>query len=83
MNSDGAFAVTEGVAGGGIARDNGGFKGAWFKVYQAMTDPLTIEVVALETLLFLRGRRIISGSLLRSTVPSSSASGAHVREIDR
>jgi hypothetical protein len=48
MNSDGAFAVTEGVAGGGIARDNGGFKGAWFKVYQAMTDPLTIEVVALE-----------------------------------
>jgi hypothetical protein len=48
MNSDGAFAVTERAAvGGGIARDNGGFKGAWCKVYQAMSDPLTIEALAL------------------------------------
>jgi hypothetical protein len=82
MNSDGTFVVTEGVAGGGGLLERV-LKELGVRSTRLCQTPLRSKLLLFETLLFLRGRRIIPGSLLKPTVPSSSASGAQVREIDR
>uniref|UniRef100_A0ACD5Y1Z1 Uncharacterized protein n=1 Tax=Avena sativa TaxID=4498 RepID=A0ACD5Y1Z1_AVESA len=46
VNSDGAVRLSEGLAAsGGVARDGDGFRSAWCRVYQGITEPLTIEAL--------------------------------------
>jgi hypothetical protein len=48
LNSDGAINSEAGrAASGGVARDADGFLSAWCRVYQGITDSLTIEALAL------------------------------------
>jgi hypothetical protein len=48
VNSDGAIRSDAGIAStGGVARDTDGFKSAWCRLYQGITDPLIIEALAL------------------------------------
>jgi ribonuclease HI len=48
LNSDGAIRIAEGLAAsGGVARDGDGFRSAWCKLYRGISDPLTIEALAL------------------------------------
>ena len=48
LNSDGSIRDELGVAGGGgVARKENGFVSAWCRSYQYVTDPLTIEALAL------------------------------------
>jgi ribonuclease HI len=48
LNSDGAIKSETGrAASGGVARDVDGFLSAWCRVYQGITDSLTIEALAL------------------------------------
>jgi hypothetical protein len=47
LNSDSVVRIEQGVAGGGgVARDEHGFKGAWCKIYEGIVDPLSIEALA-------------------------------------
>jgi hypothetical protein len=48
VNSDGVIRSDAGIAStGGVARDTDGFKSAWCRFYQGITDPLIIEALAL------------------------------------
>jgi ribonuclease HI len=47
INMDGAVRLDQGVAGGGgVAGDSQGFRGAWCRLYQGISDPLCIEALA-------------------------------------
>jgi hypothetical protein len=47
LNSDGAVRSDQGfAAGGGVARDVDGFRGAWCRIYQDIVDPLSSETLA-------------------------------------
>jgi hypothetical protein len=47
INTDGAVRLDQGVAGGGgVAGDSQGFRGAWCRLYQGISDPLCIEALA-------------------------------------
>ena len=46
VNLDGAICTQERTAGsGGVARDAGGFRGAWSNVYFGISDPLCVEAL--------------------------------------
>ena len=58
INSDGALSVEERAAGGGgVARDNSNFLGAWCKVYPRLSNPLTIEALTLRDAVFFAVER--------------------------
>jgi hypothetical protein len=48
LNLDGVIRSTDGTtASGGVSRDEDSFRCAWRKMYQGITDPLTIEALVL------------------------------------
>jgi ribonuclease HI len=62
LNLDGAICIQEGTSGsGGVARDATGFRGAWSKVYQGISDPLCAEAMAFrDAVLFAQARNFRS-----------------------
>jgi ribonuclease HI len=47
LNCDGAIREEQGIAGGGgVARDERGFRAAWCRLYHGISDPLSVEALA-------------------------------------
>jgi ribonuclease HI len=47
LNCDGAVREEQGIAGdGGVARDEGGFRAAWCRLYHGISNPLSVEALA-------------------------------------
>ena len=56
------------AASGGVAQDERGFRGAWHRTYDGISDPLTIKALAFRDSVVLPAKKVTRRSLVSQTV---------------